>query len=183
MAKTTILVLFILTVIAALLFGINIVKKIQSSLEKPPTPTITLKPSLKPIIPSVTSSATPSAASAGQTVYKNTACGYEIVYPKTWIKQDYDAKSIALSENQASNSAKIAIVCAQEIPKPPLTEDKIEQIKLSSVSATLYHDSSPKDGTPLDEVIATIPGKSMDIFIAGFGPTLQQILSTFRFLQ
>lgn len=182
MAKATILLLFTLALIATLLFGINLGKKIESWQKSPTTiPPKKMKPTQKLSLTPV-KTATPTASLQDKATYKNTSCGYEIVYPQTWTKLEYDDRSIALDTKEGSESSKIAIVCAAEIPKPPLVPEKIEDIVLSSVAAKLYHDASPKDGTPLDEVITKIPGKNMEIFIAGFGESLKYILSTFRFL-
>lgn len=184
MAKATLLLLTLLALIATLLFGINIGKKIEQWQQTPsPTPKKVITPPKSKASFTPTKTASPSAIPKDKMVYRNTNCGYEIVYPKSWIKTEYDARSIALAESQATESSRVAIVCTTEIPKPPLPPDKIEKITLSTISATLYHDSSPLDGSPLDEVIATIPGKNMEIFIAGFGDSLQEILSSFRFLQ
>ena len=69
-----------------------------------------------------------------------------------------------------------------------LPQEKIETVgvwnsdRSASISAKLYHDASQKDGTPIDKVIATIPGKNLDIFIAGLPPTLTTILRSFKFI-
>src|SRR3989338_1170829 len=160
MAKGTILFLFLLAIIATLLFGINIGKKIN--LNQPPSvpsPTLTsIKPTLIPTIPVASNSAT---TVGNTTTYINNNCGYQISYPAAWTRLESDPRSVAL-ENPATSSGKLAIVCQEEIPRVPLPEEKIEDIKLGTISAKLYHDSSQKDGTPIDKVIATIPGKNLD---------------------
>lgn len=179
MAKTTFVFLFILAIIAALLLGINLGKNLEKSqYQIPPTPTLT---KISPTVP-----ASPSPIASTSTVingkYANKACGYEVTLPISWVKYEYDAKSVAFASSSASDSAKIAIICSLRIPTPAIAEINIEKYKLSTISALLFHDSSPKDGKPLDEIIAKVPGKNMDIFIAGFGPSLAQLLSTFKFL-
>lgn len=181
MAKGTVLTLFFLSIIASILVGINIGKKIgntdlvsvptqiaRKSLSPTPTPTSAPKDLLETI--------------AGKTVYTNVTCGYQISFPPKWTKTNYDPRSVSIATAETQGSPKIAIVCAPEIPKPALVPNKIVDTKLGTASAKLYHDTSQKDGSPLDEVITRIPGKDMEIFVAGFGPTLQQILSSFKFL-
>lgn len=181
MAKGTIIFIFLLSLLATLLAGINIGKKLSS---QPPTgkqTTINLTPTIIPSLKPSPSSST-SALPNGRTLYTNNACGYEVSYPSTWIKSEYDPKSVAFAVSQASASAKIAVICAAEVPRPPLLPEKIVDYKLGTVSAKIYHDTSPKDGSPLDELIAKMPDKNLDIYIAGFGPAFTAILSSFKFL-
>lgn len=184
MAKATILLLFSLAIIATLLFGVNIGKQVERW-QKTPAPTSIKKinPTSIPKTTIPTKVASESAIPKDNILYRNTTCGYEITYPKAWTKTDFDKNSITFTIKEASKSDKIAVVCAEEIPKPPIREDLIEEIELSSVSATLYHNSSPNDGAPLDEVITKIPGKNMEIFIAGFGKNFDDLLASFKFLQ
>lgn len=183
MAKGTILFLFFLTIVATLLIGINIGKKFNNqSLVPSPSPTTPLlQPTTYNLSPSPQVASNSATTLNGITKFTNRSCGYEVSYPENWKRLDYDAKSVAL-ENPATTSGKLAIVCAPEIPRVPLQLDKIEVIKLSTSTATLYHDASPNDGTPIDKIIAKIPGKNMDIFIGGLGSTLKTILNSFKFI-
>lgn len=197
MAKTTILILFILAVIATLLFGINIGKKISSNQNvqpfdspstslgtstqgKPttnPSPTLTLSP----FITSTTSANI--SVSKSLTTYTDKTCGFSFSYPGSFIKQQtVNEKSIIISDPNDENQA-IAATCAQEIPKPPLPDNKIEQIILDKVTATLYHDTNAKDGTPRDEVIVKHPTTGLEIIIAGYGEIFDTALSTFKFIK
>ena len=90
-----------------------------------------------------------------------------------------------IDSQNASNS--VALACQEEIPRPPLTLENIEEVTListsgASISGSLYHDASAKDGAPVDELIFTHPTTGLDVFLAGFGATFQQILSSLKVL-
>ncbi len=189
MAKGTIFFLFFLAIIAVLLFGINIGKKLEKSqVSVMPSPTnyqlqTTNYPTTFPTLSFIPNASNSAVLINGKYVYSNLNCGYEITYPQNWLRLDYDGRSIGLSNTSSSPSSNLAIICAPNIPKPALSADRINEYKIGTISAKLYHDASPKDGSPLDEIIAKIPDKNMEIFIAGFGPTLTEILSSFKFTQ
>ena len=79
----------------------------------------------------------------------------------------------------------LLLACQKDIPRPPLVAGKIESIKIASSSANpvgypakRYHDSSQKDGSPIDTLIFAHPKNKMDVFIATVGFPLDEILST-----
>jgi hypothetical protein len=83
----------------------------------------------------------------------------------------------------------VAIACQEEIPRPPLTPENIEnsivynEAKTASATARLYHDASAKDGNQkLDQFIFRNPRTGMDIFVAGFGPTFEAIIKSVQLL-
>lgn len=190
MAKGTIVSLFILALVATLLFGINIGKKISSNQNMPSEPTINVQRPTTIPTPTLTLSPTITSTSSSQisgskslTTYSDKTCGFSFSYPGSFIKQQtVNEKSIIISDPNDENQA-IAATCAQEIPKPPLPDNKIEQIILDKVTAALYHDTNAKDGTPRDEVIVRHPTNNMEIIIAGFGSLFQQAISSFRFIR
>jgi hypothetical protein len=55
----------------------------------------------------------------------------------------------------------------------------MEVVKIGSTSATLFHDASQKDGTPVDKLIFTLPSLPlMDVYVAGFGDTFNALIKT-----
>ncbi|MBI4990687.1 hypothetical protein HZB96_01175 [Candidatus Gottesmanbacteria bacterium] len=92
-----------------------------------------------------------------------------------------NAQSVIFTDPDDPNAA-IATTCAESIPRPPVTSDKIEAISLGGVAATLYHDKN-QDGTPRDEIIVKNPNNGLEIIIAGTGVTFQKALSSFKFVQ
>lgn len=168
MHRNTYLVITFLAVFAALVVGVNLGKRLS-------------------IAPSPTPSPTPAASPTPTTeVYTNEACGFSFTYPTTLSRAD--ATNSALLIHRTDQTQSIAVACQEEIPRPPIPADKIErrtiynEAKTASISARLYHDASAKDGTPLDELIFRNPRTGMDIFIAGFGDTFNQIIETLKLL-
>ncbi|MBI3380089.1 hypothetical protein HY029_05015 [Candidatus Gottesmanbacteria bacterium] len=183
MAKGTVIFLFILTIIATLLLGINIGKKIgisQSTMGNQqliitPSPTIKITPTIL---------ATPSATmkkSTGTTTYTDRRCGFSFSYPGSFIKEkSVNGQATILADPEDPN-ATIVATCDKSLPRPPVTSDKIESITLDKFAATLYHDQN-QDGTPRDEVIVKHPTSSMEIILAGYGDIFQKILTSFQFV-
>lgn len=189
MAKGTIIFFFTLTIIATLLFGINIGKKLRinqlptanyqqptPSLSPTPSPTITIIP---------TKSASPSSVikrtRGGTTTYTDGTCGFSFSYFGSFVKQKSTNQQTTILTDPNDSASTIAATCAATIPRPPVTSDKIEAITLDKVAATLYHDQN-NDGTPRDEVIVKSPKTGLEIIIAGYGENFQQALSSFKFI-
>lgn len=150
MHRNTYLLLAVLAVFAALVVGVNVGKTLKN-----PTHT-------SPAIP------TPTPARITQT-YISTYCGFSLEYPSVYTVMD-NASGSAIFTNPGDKNQSIAIVCQKDIPKPALPLDKMEAFAIgtSSLSATLYHDSAPRDGTPIDALIFRNP-QGLDVFIAGYG--------------
>lgn len=189
MAKGTIIFIFILSIFASLLAGINIGKKIEkmqlaSSITPtviPITPTFTIFPTTTPVVSPNARVTTKSAT--GKSTYRNRTCGFEFSYPGSYLSQKSVNEQATIFTDPDDPNTAIAATCATEIPKPPLPPEKIETITLDDVSVTLYHDSNAKDGSPRDEVIVKHPTNGKEIIIAGFGPTFQSALSSFKFIK
>lgn len=166
MARNTLLFTAFLAVLAALLVGFNIGRK------------------LKPTQPAATPSPSPTPAIARASFVSD--CGISFDYPATLEKLD-GASGSAVFTDPANEANSIAVTCQADIPRPPITPERIETVMLTSTagatfSALLYHDASQKDGTPIDELIFTHPETGLDVFVAGFGTIFQQILSTLKVL-
>jgi len=162
MHRNTYLLIICLAVFAALVIGVNLGKRLAT-----PAPTTTPKASITP-------------SPTGNT-YTNEECGFTLSYPAI-LSLTGNATQSALLVHSTNKDESIAIACQEEIPRPPLTADNIESFMISSISATLYHDASAKDGTQIDELIFTHPTTGMDIFIAGFGKTFDSVIATVKLL-
>lgn len=188
MVKSTIIFIFFLSILASLLAGINIGKKIERFQSKV-TPTSSVIPvTLTPkTLPTITPVASPSADTTdrptSKSTYRNRTCGFEFSYPGSYISQKSTNEQSVIFTDPNDPSSAIASTCATEIPKPPLPPEKIETITLDSLEATLYHDKSAKDGSLRDEVIVKHPTNGKEIIIAGFGSAFQSALSSFKFIK
>jgi len=171
MHRNTFVFMILLAVVAALLVGVNIGRRLSTQ------PTADSRQ---------LTAATPSPAPRTLLIpYTNTRCGISFQYPEHLTKLEATAGAMFIDPQSASNS--VALTCQANIPRPPLSPEKTEAVTLeatsgASISATLYHDTSTKDGTPVDKLIFTHPKSGLDIFLAGFGETLKQILPTLKIL-
>lgn len=189
MAKNTLFFLFALSILAALLIGVSIGRRVEKtnitvkntpnipSPSPSPSPTATPTPIVFPTLES-----SPSAKSKGTSTYSDADCGYTFSYPGSYLRSNTTNQQSVIFTDQDNPKAYIAIACAQLLPRPPVTSDKIEAITIGSMAATLYHDKNP-DGSPRDEVIVKHPKTGVEIIIAGYGSTFQNVLFSFRFIQ
>lgn len=107
--------------------------------------------------------------------YTNTTYGYALKYPADWqLKESQDGTSFTKEE------ASIVVIIQPDIPRVPLPDDKIEQVMLDGVPATLYHDHSLKDGAAVDKVITDWPESDNDIYLAGYGEVFDTMVLTFK---
>ena len=173
MHRNTYLLVSILAVIAALLIGVNLGKRFFTS----PDSSLINRPSIQPTI---------SPSPAPLISYINAVCGFSFEYPDVFTKMD-NASGSAVLINQASNES-ITVTCQKNIPRKALPQEFIETVVLTdasrsaSISATLYHDTAPIDGTPLDVLIFRNPKNGLDIFLAGTGVTFSRIIKTITLL-
>lgn len=164
MHRNTYLLVIFLAVFAALVVGVNLGKRLSST---PP-----------PTTPAPTPTATPSAALS---LLQNTSCGISLQYPATLTLMDSASGSALLVDKKDTNQS-VVVTCQKDIPRPALSAENTETIMISSVSAKLYHDASPKDGAAIDELIFRHPTTGMDVFIAGFGETFDAVIKTVKLL-
>lgn len=192
MAKGTIILLFCLSIIAVFLFGVNFGKKLNSPITDN-LQLITVSPTANypsltafPTISSGTSSAitvTSKPKVTGTGTYTDKTCGFSFSYPGSYVRQTTsNEQSFIFSDPDDPNLA-IAIACLSEIPRPPVSSDKIEATTIDGRAAMLYHDQSAKDGSPRDEVIVKHPKSGKEIIIAGYGENFHQVLTSFKFIQ
>lgn len=169
MHKNTYIVVSILAVLAALVVGVNVGKKISPTVPTP-APTITTAPSPTP---------------KTQT-FRDTACGFSVTYEDQYTLME-NASGSAILTHASDQTKSIIMTCQKDIPRPALTPENIETFPIqttdgASVSATLYHNQSAKDGTPVDALIFTHPTRTLDIFIAGYGDSFNKLIKTIEIL-
>lgn len=169
MHRNTFVLTIALTIIAALIIGVNLSKP-KTAIPEPvlQDPQVSAPPSLE------------QSASPQPLTYTNDTCGIQFQYPPGVNKLE-NAGGAVFSDPESSTSA-VIVTCQQEIPRPPLAVDRIEDVVIGSISAKLYHNASPKDGTPIDEVIFLHPGRDIDVYIAGMGKLFQDIIHSLNIL-
>lgn len=167
MHRNTYLLVIILAIFAALLIGVNIGKRLQK----------------QPAIPTPASPAGGPTQTITTQIYVNTFCGFSLSYPASFTVLE-NASGSAILHNAADKTQSITLTCQKQIPGPALTAENIESFPIpeGSISATLYHDSSPSDGTPIDALIFRHPANGMDSFIAGYGSAFDAAIKTIRIL-
>lgn len=171
MHRNTYLLVIFLAVFAALVVGVNIGR--HFTLSQPPI--VAVKP------PSPTPIPTPTPAS-----YTNSVCGFILNYPNTLTMMGNTTQSAILT-NTKDTTQSVAVACQKNIPRPAIDASNIETVLIqhpggATVSANLYHGSSAKDGSTIDELIFRNPKNGIDIFIAGFGDTYNQVIKTVQLL-
>ncbi len=193
MAKGTIFLFFVLSIIAVFLVGINLGKKIgisQSKMSVDLSPTSSIVPPSKIPASSVylsptiisTISATLTPLSSARVNFTDKTCGVSFSYPGNFIRQQTTNEKSIIFALPDDDKISIALACAEKIPVPPVKAEKIESIIVDGQPATLYHDSN-SDNSPRDEVIVKHPFRSEEVIIAGYGATFQNAVSSFKFIQ
>lgn len=192
MAKGTIFLFFVLSVIAVFLVGINLGKKIgvsQSNLSINLTPTAITTPSQSPtptviLFPTVilTISAALTSVSTSKVNFTDKTCGVTFSYPGNFIRQETSNNKSIIFTHPYDDKISIALACAEKIPVPPVKAEKIESIIVDGQPATLYHDTD-SNNSPRDEVIVKHPDRSEEVIIAGYGTTFQNAITSFKFVQ
>ena len=193
MAKGTIIFLFVLAVLASLLFGIKLgigldqgkTAPVQSTVNNPsplPSPPTNPPTGGQPTISTISAAIQPTKTKVtGTSTFQNGTCGFSFSYPGSFMRQKTENVQSVIFTDPDDPKAMIAATCAQTLPRPPVSSDKIESITLGGVPATLYHDQDT-NGNPRDEVIVKHPSNGLEIILAGFGSIFQQALSSFKFL-
>ena len=170
MHRNTLLLTAALAVIAALVVGVNIGRNLSPAQAPIPSPTVTI---------------TPSPITTLQ--YKSTKCGVSLSYPSNLQVNESTTSATAFIDATHPEQSTI-LICQHNIPRAALSPDKIESVTIHSetsaatISAKLYHDTSAKDGTPVDALIFTNAKKGFDVYIAGFGQTFQSIIASVKVL-
>lgn len=165
MHRNTAIFITILAVMAGLVAIVNIRSTAPQQAQPPDVPT---------------PAATPAYLSGS-------ACGVSFQYPNTLTVIESTASGTILANTTRPNES-IVIMCQKTAHQTKLTPEYTDTMTIqaatgsASASATLYHDTSAKDGAPVDNLIFTHPKTGLDVFVGGFGPIFNQIITTLKLL-
>jgi hypothetical protein len=169
MQRNTLLLTALLAVIASFMLGLNIGKSIGSVKPAPaPAPT----PAKTPVV---------------MLPFTNEKCGVTFQYPSNLQLAESTGSGVIFYDSDHPELS-VAFACQPDIPRPALPTNKIESKSIpytttsATVSAKLYHDTSAKDGSPIDSLIFYQPKKATDIWIAGYGKIFSELLKTVKLL-
>lgn len=163
MHRNTYLLVSFLAVIAALVVGVNIGRVASPSPASQAPTQITGIPSPTPAGPQVKT-------------YNNASCRVRFEYPDTFTQ--LESASQAAAFRGAKDGEGLLFTCQKDIPRPSVTEENMEDVRISSVSGTIYHTQSTGDGTVIDSLIIRHPATKLDIFLAGSGQVFKDVVST-----
>jgi hypothetical protein len=175
MHRNTYILVGILAVLAALVVGVNVGRKISpATAPVTPTPQPTVDQPL---------AGTPTASLQ---TFTDSECGFSLMYGSAFTLMNNASGSAILNFANDKNKS-VIMACQKDIPRPPLPANKIESLTLptttgASVSAKLYHDQSAQNGTPIDALIFTHPTSKLDVFVAGYGSDYDTVLKTIRII-
>jgi hypothetical protein len=145
---------------------------VDTSKPKPTTnPSTSLRTSLQP------------TTKAGLSTFTDKTCGFSFSYPGGYLSSNTTNGQSTILTNPNNANESIVTACEAEIPKPPLTPDKLEEITIDGLPTFLYHDSSSKDGTPRDEIIVKHPTNGKEIIVAGYGQAFNATIASFKFIK
>jgi len=201
MHRNTFLFIVFLSILSALIIGINLGK--NTTKEVPvvtsPTPTIelTITPeSTPPASPSGTIKIPESTMSAKTTIpvqktaggsavskiFTSPTCKITFTTPLAYTIVSEDAGGM-MTNPQVPNDI-IMISCEKEsITKPTVSSEKMETKTLKGgITANLYHDQSSKDNSPIEVLLFHHPNIGKDIFIAVSGTAMPSIIATLSLL-
>lgn len=173
MHRNTFIFVIILAIFSAVVAGVNISQRLNSSRVQG---ALTLTPTTAAISPS--SSIPSSTQKSSVTPYENAYCGVSLSFDASILQLREEASNAAMFLNAAHPENTVILGCGKDIPRPALPESSIEMRTVASISATIYHDSSAKDGSKIDAVIFSHPKKNLDIYIAGYGKPFEDVLKT-----
>lgn len=126
----------------------------------------------------------------GPKPYTNAFCKLSFEYPSTFKVLENASGSAAFIPDQSESSKRtgpsaeegILLTCQRYIPRPPLNGSQKEDIRIGSVSASLYHTKTASDSATMDSLIFRHPGTKLDVFLAGTGETFLQLISSITFI-
>lgn len=155
MHRNTTILTILLLLIAALLAGV----KMRVWTSPKPTPS-----------PSPQSIVLPSPIPS-PVAFLNTDCGIVFKYPA-----DFKMEEASMSGRLSRGNEAIDFICGANLPKPLVSDDKIEEASVAGQKATLFHDTSTADGSPLDVYTFVHPQKKIDVTLIGYGDTFNSFI-------
>lgn len=170
MHRNTAILLVVLTLVTAFVMGIRVNRKLY------PTPPASPNPS------SVFANPSPTPVDAPQNDvlnHENADCGIAFSYPTSFqVKTGANATTL----KDESTGEEINILCGASLPKPPLTQDKIETASAAGQQALVYHDASARTGNPIDVVMFTHPTNMLEVAVIGIGEVFNQLVASVRIM-
>lgn len=169
MHRNTYLLVSLLAVIAALLIGVNLGRKFT-----PATPSVSIP------------STTPIDLTAGQPVqtdvkpYRNSFCRVVFDYPAALVVLENASGSAAFTAKNPDDG--ILMTCQKNIPKPTVSASSIEDIRIGTTAAKLYHTQLATDSASVDSLIFRHPGTTLDVFLAGTGESFRRLITSITLL-
>ncbi len=170
MHRNTLLLTAMLAVIAALIVGVNIGRNLSPAPDATPTPEVA-----------------PTPLPVTMLKYTSTKCGISLLYPNNLQVNESTTSATAFIDNIHPEQSAI-LICQPDIPRAALAPDKIESVTIhhegstATVAAKLYHETSAKDGTPVDNLIFTNAKKGLDVFVGGYGTIFDEIVASIKLL-
>ena len=170
MHRNTLLFVSLLAVVAAFLVGTLVGRNLPKSttILVTPAPTPSIQPT--PITRFIT--------------YTDETCKLSLEYPNTLeVLESTNSGTLLTDPNNEKDT--VLVVCQQDIPRVPLVPEKITSVILhttkgATVSAKIYHDTTARDGTPMDKLIYSHPTSGMDVLIGGFGAMFDRLITTIK---
>lgn len=168
MPKNTLLVVIALAILAALVFGVNIGRKINT-LENPQV--------IGEVSPKPNNDSPSPKPNLQKTNYVSRSCGvkFNISSDMTPI-QASDGNTIFINKSDPNQST--VLICQKTIPTPP-GQRLDETVPIGSVSANLYEESSASGKTVSGyHMLFRHPGKQIDVLISGMGESFREIIDS-----
>lgn len=109
--------------------------------------------------------------------YLNPECGVAFEYPGGFKAVNIDETTTLFVDSGRSNLS-FTLTCMDRIAKPVIGPEKTENLMISSVSAALYHDTAPKDGSALERLIFTHPRLNLMVELSGSGTPFETAVSS-----
>lgn len=197
MHKNTILFIILLALCSVFIATINIIRitsqpeqKVAVTTPLPtsaptqipsPTPTPELVESTRSASLSGTKKLTPTPLPQGkQTI--TTPCGLSLYLPATYAAESNQNGTTII--NTAPPQEMVVVTCEKNVFTPSVPKEQTETRTLKGgVTATLYHDTSSTDGSPIDAVVFRHPKTGNEVLIVDSGTTIDTILSSITVIQ
>src|SRR3989344_6375559 len=168
MHRNTALLIAFLAVLAALVTGLKI-----GSTFSPQAQLAQVSP--LPSSVAVTEASPQVAGAEAPKTYTSSNCGLSFNYDPDFSVTEASATTTLTNAKTGEN---IYILCGTEFPRPPLSAEQIETATVAGQKATIYHDASAKDGTPLDVVVFSHPKNNLEVALFGFGEVFKKVIQS-----
>lgn len=169
MHRNTYLLVTLLAVIAALLVGVNIGRQFI-----PASGSLSVLSPTPPLLPS------DQTVQSDLKSYRNNFCKVAFDYPGTFTIFENASGSAAFTGDNPDDG--IILTCQKDVPKPSVSSQSMETVRIGSIAATLYHTQTASDGASIDSLIFRHPATKLDVFLAGTGEIFRKMISSLSLL-